>query len=635
MIGAGTQQKPELPTPFPSNRQFWTCSKTGIKVPKRKDDNMEWRERVLREAEHDTVLQTDLLAACRESGLLWVNLFCYTYWQTEFTSNGEERPAKETHQPMITWECQDEAWEALEYAYANGKDVLIKKSRFMGASWLCSYFCQHKWLFVPSIEIRMMSMREDLVDSATSRSLFWKVDYTNTWLPRWMRPPGVLERGSKNRTKLRIYNELNQATIAGESTNKHATTADRCQLLLLDEFSKVEEGEAIRTATADVTPCRIVNSTPTGAGTEYSRWKNSGQITVIPLMFWDHPDKGAGRFVTQDPHTRRYQISSPWLENQKKRRTPKEIAQECYAEDLESGDTFFDINELDKHAALFGCDPVGRYSLKIKERVSDDDIPDILRRKDLGFFSLRSAKAGELEVWVDLIEQRPDQQYTYIFGIDTSSGQGASESVVSIKCKQTGELIAKWKSRYTRPAKFARVIAALAVWCGGANSQRLPFLKWEKNGPGLEVGDLLVKDYKYPFYYRTEQIGTVGEKKTDKYGWHSSRDGKELLLRAYERALFQGKLINHDKRGIEQAKFYIYYSSGGVGPAELQDKKQADMLLHGDIVIADALTVDDKDVPKPKKKQPVAPSKSWGARYEAWRRGKKKVTGWRQKYDFR
>jgi hypothetical protein len=640
VIGAGFSEHPGklglLPEPFPSEREFWTCPKTGLKVPKRKDANLAWRERVLRDADNDPVLQADLLAACRDSGLLWVNLFGWTYWQFETDpKTGRSRPARVKHQPMITWECQDEAWEAFEEAYQTGEDVGVRKSRDMGASWLCMFFLHHKWLFVPDTQIREMSRTEDYVDGPTSKSLFWKHDYCNSWLAEWMRPPGVIEKGSKNRTKLRIHNELNNSTIAGESTTKHAMSGDRCSLLLLDEFAKVDNGEEIRTATADVTPCRIVNSTPAGAGTEYSRWMNSGQIRLVSLMFWDHPEKGAGRFVLQDPITKRYQISSPWLEHQATRRTPKELAQECYAEDLEAGDTFFDLNEIDKHIVFFSREPVGRYNIAIKERVADDDIADILRRRDTNAYTVRPASSGgKLEVWTELICGRPDQSKTYIFGIDTATGRGGSESVCSIRCKQSGEIIAKWKCRNSRPNEFARVIIALALWCGGANGQRLPFLVWEKNGPGLDLGKVLVKDYRYPFYFRTETVGTVAEKKSDKFGWHSSRDAKQLLLRGYERALYQGKCINHDKRGLEQMKYYIHFPDGSVGPAELQDKKQAERLLHGDIVIADALTTLDREVAQPKKKGIVAPGRSWGSRFEEWKKRKQNKTGWRKRFRF-
>ena len=68
------------------------------------------------------------------------------------------------------------------------------------------------------------------------------------------------------------------SNIGGEATTAHAMRADRCAILLLDEFSQVENGEQIRTSTTAVTPCRIVNSTTIGAGTAYAKWKHSGQV---------------------------------------------------------------------------------------------------------------------------------------------------------------------------------------------------------------------------------------------------------------------------------------------------------------------------------------------------------------------
>ena len=635
MIGKGVAEHPKLPEPFPSGRRYWKCPKTGLLIPKWEGENREWREKTLKQAQNDPVLQKDILAACKKSVLYWINLCCWTKWEWEFDPDQNRFVmAQEAHHPFITFERQDELFGWFDDRFENSKDGLVNKSRRMGASWCCVYFNHHKWLFRPGTEIREMSRSEVYVDSPIAKSLFYKHDYINAWLPSWMCPPGVLQRGKRNRTAMRLYNELNGSTIAGESTTKHALSADRCAILLLDEFAKVENGDEIRTATADVAPCRIVNSTAAGAGTSYSQWKQSGLIDTFSLMFWDHPTMGKGRFVLQDQTTKRYYISSIYAQHEEKRRSTKELAQELYAEDLEAGDTFFDLQNLDTHIAMFARPPMKRFEIDFKKGVADDMLPRLIRDKDTKCFTFREAKEGRLEVWVDLINGRPDQSKTYIFGIDTSKGQGASESVISIKCDQTGEIIAKWKCRNTPEHGFARIVTALCLWCGGSNPRRLPFLKWENNGPGWTLGRLLVKEFLYPYYYCSGSVGTVTDKTSDKYGFQTNRTSKELLLREYERALLQGKVINHDERGLEQAKYYIYYPNGGVGPATLQDKKQADMLLHGDIVMADALTADNKNVAKLKEKKVTAPFGSWGSRFESWQRSLKQ-SGWRRRYDFR
>jgi hypothetical protein len=635
MIGKGFSECPKLSEPFPSNRRYWKCPKTGLVVPKWHGEHLEWREKLLRKAENDPVLQKDLLAACKESLLFWINGFVWTKHEFETDPvTGKQTPAKQTHWPFNTWDIQDLAFNWLEDRFNLGEDGLIHKSREMGASWKCVAFIHWLWLFRPDTEAREMSRVEQLVDSPIAKSLFYKHDYINLWTSDWMRPPGVLQRGKDNRTKLRIYNELNQSTIAGEATGQHAMRADRCAILLLDEFAAVDNGQEIRTSTTAVTPCRIVNSTSIGAGTEYARWKKERKIKIFTLMFWDHPQKGNGRFVLQDPITKTYHISSPWFERLKERCTDRELAQEQLGEDLEAGDVFFTLSLIDTHKALFARLPKSSWNIKLKDKIPNAEIINILRRRDIKSYDIRKVKEGKLDVWIELISGRPDQSKTYIFGIDTSKGQGATESVVSIKCKQTGEIIAKWKCKNTPPYEFARVLIALALWCGGSNPQRLPFLKWENNGPGWDLGRLLVHEFRYPYYYKSETIGKVGVKKTDKYGYHMSRESKELLLRAYERALKQGTITNHDEQSLEQAKYYIYYNDGGIGPAELTDKKAAEKLLHGDRVIADALTVEDKEVAKPKFKGPTAPYRSFEWRFNKFKKSKQKSKGWRRKFSF-
>ncbi len=646
MIGSGFSTMPELATPFPSGRKFWT-SPSGILVPKEYNANMEWREDVLRKAEHDLVLQQDLLYECAESCIFWINLFMYTRHEFEVATDNRsgKRPSTVAHWPMITWEVQDALFLWLEEHFNDGEDGLIDKSRDMGASWCGLGFNHWLWLFRKvSTQIREMSRSEVYVDSASTKSLFYKHDYINTWLPAWMRPPGVLVRGKENRTSLWIHNALNDNTIVGESTTKHALSADRCSLLFLDEFSKVEHGEMIKTASYAAAACRIVNSTVAGPGTAYSIWKNSGQIDVFPMMFWDHPEKGAKRFVIQDDITKLYKISSPWLECVKKSCSAKEIAQEQYAIDAEAGDTFFDIHEIDVHSALFARPPITEHSISLKTSIPDEDISRLLQKRDMSAYIVKIAPNGKLKVWVDLINGRPEQSQTYIFGIDTSKGQGASDSVVSIKSKQTGDKIAQWCCNSTPPHEFSRIIVALALWVGGANPQRLPYLKWEKNGPGWDLGRLLVQVFCYPHYYITKTTGTVIEKVSSnsasgqKYGYHMTREGKEILLREYERALKTGKIHNHDEDALKQAKTYIYNQDGSVGPATLVGATSAEMKQHGDKVIADALTVEDEDVSSPKAKKFIVPAGCFADRCNKYKkkrkRDKKNRNGWKKSYNF-
>lgn len=605
----------------------------------REGENAEYREELLRRAEKDPVLQADLLAACRDSILYWVNSFCWTLWEQEVDPTLHRNvPAKVSLHPFVTYERQDDAFEFLLDHFTTGKDCLFDKSRQMGMSWVCAMFNHWLWLFRPNTQIRELSRVEPLVDSPISKSLFFKHDTINMYLPEWMRPPGVLRRGRDNRTTMRIHNEVNGSTIAGESTNASALSGDQCAIVLLDEFAKADNGESIKRSTAAMTPCRVVNSTVDLPGSCYSNWKKSGTIDVFGIYAWDHPRKGAGRFVLQDEVTKEYRVTSPFIESEIERNGWKEVAKEIYADEGAVGDTFFNNMDIEQHIAMYARNPRQRLNISLRDNVANAQVPKLLRSRNLQSIKLMRSVKGDLSVWAPLTNGRLDQSKTYIIGIDLSRGQGGdttTESVASIKCKQTGEIVAKWASRTSPPYEAARTVIALALWVGGAAPQRLPFVVWEMNGPGWDFGNVFVKQMKYPYYYRNETIGEVVTKKTAKYGWHSNRERKALLLHDYENSLREGRTINRDKQSLDQTKTYITYPNGGVGPAELTDKSKAEYLGHGDRTIADALTTLDKSVMKPRKANFAdAPEGTWESRFHRWKQATKKQKSWQKRFSF-
>ena len=228
---------------------------------------------------------------------------------------------------------------------------------------------------------------------------------------------------------------------------------------------------------------------------------------------------------------------------------------------------------------------------------------------------------------------RPDQSKDYILGIDISKGHGASNSVISIKCKQTGEKIAEWRDANTPPYEFAKISVAVAIWCGGR--KKLPFKKWEKNGPGLDYGKLMVKEWHYPYYYRNQKVGNIRDKKLKTYGWQSSPDAKKELLETYDRFLATGGYVNHSIWALNEVNLYVYYDDGGIGPAYLVQETQAAKKTHGDCVIADALTLDNKGIPKSNIEDNLRiPERCFATRLKEYKDGRKKKLDWRRKFNF-
>lgn len=592
-------------------------------------------------AENDEKLQEEVLVACSESYLYWINSFAWTYHQFDVDpGTGEKIEALYPDVPFITWDIQDEMFDQLNWHVCNGKDILINKSRDMGASWCCLSYIHWEWLFHPGGEYLEMSRTRNYVDQyGNMKALLPKHDYINKWLPYWMLPPGV-EPGGKHRKCMHMKNILNGSTIDGESTTEHAASGDRRRIILLDEFAKVKYGKQMRNATRDAALCRFINSTVAGPGTEYSKMKNAGKTTIFSLMYWDHPEKGAGRYTRQDPLTKKWEIRSPWFDREEQERSRTELAQEVLAQDVESGDLFFELSNIETHTALFCCDSIHRLDVDFAPGVADDTIKDIIRTRVLGKVPPKVVASkrpkGRLRIWAELIDGRLDQSFTYTIGCDISKGHGASNSVISILCDQTKEKVGEWKDSHVPPFMMARTAVAIAMWVGGQQPRCLPMLIWEKNGPGKDFGKQMVVVFNYPHYYRTpKRDGTAFDGISLKYGWQSSKDNKRLLLREYDRAIASGNIINHSLFAMNEAKNYIEFGNRSIGPAELVDDGEGALETHGDIVIADALCIlGSKKVKRNPGEHPMANTcRSAAWRKQNARKKKRKHDSWRRPFD--
>jgi len=595
--------KPELSSDFPNFSRTWTCPITGIVVPKIPAENLAWRAKLLRAAEKDEGLRQELYTASSLSILFWINTFVFTFrvFEGGTTADGRVVQSSNQHVPFVTWPIQDVHIIEVEKAINEAYSLLTDKTRDMGASWTHATVFDHQYRFRgDSLFLELSRKESDVDDPGNPKSLFVKHDYIYKWLPEWMR-----ER--RHRTHMHIQNLDNGSRVDGESSNAAAGSGDRRRGVLLDEFAKAMNAARIKAALRDVSPCLLPNSTPWGPGTTYTTWRNSGQIKVFVLPWWEHPEKGRARFVEQEENGK-WKIRSPWYNHEETIRSPKEMAQEIDMDHIGSGDTFFEATVIEQHKALFGRSPRCTRSIDFRKGTATDAIPSMLARKQRA--AVRVGKGGAWRIWSHLINGRPDQSKSYVFGIDISKGQGASNSTVSIMCAETREKIATFADANIPPYEFARMVVAAALWCGGAHN-RLPLLIWEANGPGWDFGRQIVKIYRYPVYYVDRAVGTAREKQGKRYGWHSSREKKEIVLGMYRRALAHGGFINHCELSLDEALTYIYYENGGLGPAALMEESSEARKVHGDRVIGDMLCLlGVEEAPKSRPCKPSAPARS-------------------------
>lgn len=619
--------QPTLDTDFPKKQKMWTCPITGLQVPKDPAENLKWRVHILEMAEEDEDLQADLYTACSQSVLFWLNAFGYTLRVFQPGEGGKAKQVQHRHVPYLTWAIQDKHLLRIEECIDEGEELLTDKSRDMGATWDHIAVLVHRLLFRDSESHLVLSRKEDAVDIldgiprkyphgpvADPGTLFGKIDYMLTRLPGWMLP-------KLSRKKMHLVNLDNHARIDGESANATAGSSDRRTSIFLDEMAKMKEGESIKRSTKDVTACRLVCSTPNGAGTAYSKWRLSGQIPVFILPWWEHPEKGQDRYCVEDD-LGRWKIRSPWYDAEEKVRSPKEMAIEIDMDHVGSGDTFFEGVIIEEHRKLFGKLPNRRMLVNWKKDVPDADIAALTQKRAVDSVNVHPIPSGHIQLWASLIQGRLDQSKTYTIGIDIGKGMGASNSTMSVMCNETREKVASFADANVPPYELAKIATAFAVWVGG---RRLPLIIWENNGdPGFDFGEALVRVYNYPNIFFHRQPGTMGQKRGKRFGWRSSPEAKAVALGLLRRAYAHGGFINHDEKALDEALTYVQYEGGGIGPAELVEESSSARQTHGDRVIADMLClVGVGEAPKEQKQETRAPARSMAHRMREWKKRKK------------
>lgn len=574
----------------------YTCPVTGVEIPKPDKAHREWRADVLMSAKHSRKSQDYLREVASHSLIVFINLFGWTYLFKKINKSGKEVAPPTAHVPFNTWPCQDTALEQLAACVPTspddeGSDVLIDKSRDMGASWLIVELVAWLWLFCPDSRCVLASRIEDEIDKRGSpRSIFWKIEYQVGKLPEWLLPVSErsqLDRGGAYRQYMQLTNPANGATISGTASTEHIGRGDRANLVAFDEFAAMEHAEEAWEAAADTTPCRIANSTPIGAGTKYSRLYfegvKSGTPKVVGLYYHDHPEKGRGRELRTDENVditgeagERY-YWTPWLSQEIPRRTPLYLAQNIFAKHTTSGITIFNTAAITRHMRNHTEEP------KRCEMVVDEDASG----REVAWFR-HAPNNGRWYLWCDLDRNgRPaNQQTNYVIFADPAYGNGQANAAVNVLDRETGKIVAEYVDPYTPPQDLSWEMgrAGRYLFRGQAKSA---LVGWETNGPGESMfWDFQRMDY--PFVYYQKQLGYAGDRQTRRYGWNSTDTKKEMLCAELDKALVNDQIHIPSHATLSEMLEYTFDENGRIGPGHLHDEKTGAKKAHGDRVIAAA-----------------------------------------------
>jgi hypothetical protein len=579
-----------LPAQYDSSM---TCPDTGLVIPKLPRENLEWRRDIRRAANKDHGLRRTLKQACSSSPIFWVNAFGWTFHQFNIRKDGRQASVKGTdaHVPFITWACQDNVIGQLRHCIDEGENVLIDKSRDMGASWLCLTVFHWYWQFIPGTTFLEMSRTEKYVDvRGNMDTLFEKHRYLHRMQPVWLRP-------EMDDNLLRLRNERNGNLLVGESTNQHAGQGARKTAVLLDEFARVREAEEIDLALSDTTPCKIYNSTPQGPDTWFSRLKHSRACRIIELPWFAHPDKSNGaELVDLDGTDIGYSCvpgkkwSSPWYRHQQDTRSRRDLAANVDMNHGQAGRTFFDAGEIEQHRRSFQRPPhiVGRLIYTLGDQRSDSRLK-ILKHEDAD--EIRFVRGGEdrpWSFWCELINNRPDQHHAYTVGVDISAGTGTSNSVITVFDVSTSRVVAKFTSATTSPYDLAEEAVKVGIWFGGTT--QVAVMNWETNGGVGAQFTTRITQIGYRVIWCRRDPTKFGKPKTNKRGWHSTPDGKEDLLGLYANGLKTLEIICPDRETLDEALGYTYDDAWRLvaGTAGIDEASGASA-THGDRVVSEAL----------------------------------------------
>lgn len=567
-------------------------------------------------------MRREVKAVCSQDILFEVNTFGWLY---------EPRPkggGKPRVLPWITYDFQEPALLRILDHIERGEDLWIIKSRDMGASWMACYAMDWMYRHKDNCKFLMISRNEAAVyKEGDSDSLFWKVRFIHKMLPSWMLP-------QETKVKLAFSNQDNGSTMTGQATTGSAGVGGRATAAFVDEFSRIEEGDAVLDGTADTTDCRIFNFTFFGTANAAYRQGSRKDVSKLILPWWEHPRKKRGLYkfnnetrereyldpgfvypkdyqFYDDGRLRSVEYDAEW----RRRQDPRQMAQNWDMDAQGSSYQFFDKTFIEDLQRLFGRQP---YLEGVLPHDPDTGTP-------YGFVSIPDAP---IKLWLNLDAQGQPPRRKYVVGCDISGGTGQTNSCASAIDVETGEKVLEFATAHLRPDLFAMQVMAICLWLRDHASEGAMVI-WEMQGPGAQFSRRLLEAGYRNIYYRSyaDSVGGSFKKQATLPGWSPSPESKRVLMEEYKMALAAKQFVNRSVLALDECLSMIYLPTGTIehsGTVGAADPTEA-RVNHGDRVVADALAwklAKERGATRPQEQQEAKPgSVAWRhERYEQARR---------------
>lgn len=251
--------------------------------------------------------------------------------------------------PFVPFEFQEEFILRVKSAIENGQDLLLEKSREMGASYMV--LCVFLWFWLQPTrqnDFLVGSHKFEVVDKkGLKATLFEKMRFNIERLKPLGFLPDTYNDAECDNVGIIKTAKTGGSAIFGEANNANFGRSGRYAAGLFDEYSFWDETDAAAwTGTKDTCGSRIVVSTPHGFGKKFTDLRFSGSVDVITLHWTDHPLKAAGKFRGDHPliSDKKDVWLSPWYLNEceaRKDDPEANIGQELDIDYLTTGMPYF------------------------------------------------------------------------------------------------------------------------------------------------------------------------------------------------------------------------------------------------------------------------------------------------------
>jgi len=612
-----------------------------LQVPRDPKTNILWRRDLLAWAKGNPKRQAALTEACAQDILFWINAFI---WQNDPRKKEEESRAERVG-PFCTWPIQERAllkeahvpWDdtddrpediGIMWAIDHGEDLLVEKSRDMGASWLLLLALFWCWRFRRWQKFLVISRNEDAVDDPKDPdSLLWKADFFMKYLPDWLQPEGY--NPHSHRQSMVFENPEYECYVNGQASTGKAGVGGRATAMLIDEFSQIREDFEVLHRTSDTTDCRLFNGTHKGTNSAFHQVAARVDMHKLVLHWTDHPEKRKGLYsydkaanqVRIHDTTFLYPADFQFVKSEAPAGGPRPGLRSPWYDRacLRKGDPRAVAMDLD-------IDPGGSVSQffnpltlrELKERYAREPLwqGDLHYDRDAGRpLGLVAVPGGPLRLWLNPIDGQHLPIGSYGAGADLSAGQGATNSTLSVINAQTGEKVAAYDTPHIPPKEIAPLFMAVCyLFCDEFTEPAL--FAWEHHGPGQLFGKTVLELGYRRVYFREGDIRLAGAIKSKIPGWYPAPQQKRLLLDEFRHGLSRSEYVERDELVYKEALEYRYDTQGNVGhPMDYtaEDPTGAGV-NHGDRVMGAALAwkmVKQLNIRRPKheaQERPLSPA---------------------------